>query len=577
MTVHLFCDYTPRAATFTIMTNLYCSMTGTTTNKWFVIKLVSIAFTVAGCATTAPQYPAQQLQDTHSNNPQSQSCRKALNEFQDTIAEYHRDDAGEQKVKHFPYLRTNRFLATLSRADLRAEQTRQLFTLLQQTGSFAMQKEWRNLPNDQHQQLQRSIDAVFPSKDAEQVIALCGQYLAETELNAPHVGDYVKSQLYVYDNYNTWQRIVGLYYITLFPVLWGINDWHDDTMAVFNTPIAEMPVAGTLQRYAIASKDPALTQKEVQKLLALSRDNPLRIPLPDAAQRRKLIDTFAPVWEIDTTSQDDRIGTPHWTSANANRPDIDTDKPLMYTKLSRSFFNGEILLQINYMVWFPSRPCQSSFDILCGHIDGIIWRVTLSNKGTPLLFDSIHSCGCYHQFFPTPALKVKENESWLQEPVLIPEKLPTISQNRHIVLRIATVSHYINAVTVEPEASKTALNTAVVSHQPYDLLRSLPVNTKQRRSMFDIRGLVPGTERAERFILWPMGVPSPGAMRQWGTHATAFVGRRHFDDPCLIETIFEPGALYRPNDKPLTAQQGNNYSGLCSVQKSQPNAPDGKQ
>jgi hypothetical protein len=27
-------------------------------------------------------------------------------------------------------------------------------------------------------------------------------------------------------------------------------------------------------------------------------------------------------------------------------------------------------------------------------------------------------------------------------------------------------------------------------------------------------------------------------MRQWGRHATAFVGRRHFDEPFLIERYF---------------------------------------
>jgi hypothetical protein len=31
-------------------------------------------------------------------------------------------------------------------------------------------------------------------------------------------------------------------------------------------------------------------------------------------------------------------------------------------------------------------------------------------------------------------------------------------------------------------------------------------------------------------------------MRQWGTHATAFVGRRHFDDADLIERRFESAA-----------------------------------
>lgn len=27
--------------------------------------------------------------------------------------------------------------------------------------------------------------------------------------------------------------------------------------------------------------------------------------------------------------------------------------------------------------------------------------------------------------------------------------------------------------------------------------------------------------------------------RQWGRHATAFVGRRHFDDPLLLDRYFE--------------------------------------
>jgi hypothetical protein len=56
--------------------------------------------------------------------------------------------------------------------------------------------------------------------------------------------------------------------------------------------------------------------------------------------------------------------------------------------------------------------------------------------------------------------------------------------------------------------------------------------------MFDRTGIVPGTQRLERYLLWPTGVLSPGAMRQWGTHAVAFVGRRHFDDPFYLEEMF---------------------------------------
>ena len=64
------------------------------------------------------------------------------------------------------------------------------------------------------------------------------------------------------------------------------------------------------------------------------------------------------------------------------------------------------------------------------------------------------------------------------------------------------------------------------------------------RSLYGPDGLVAGSERAERWLFWPMGTASAGAMRQWGHHATAFVGRRHFDDADLFDRRFVfPGRL----------------------------------
>ena len=64
-----------------------------------------------------------------------------------------------------------------------------------------------------------------------------------------------------------------------------------------------------------------------------------------------------------------------------------------------------------------------------------------------------------------------------------------------------------------------------------------------RRSAFAPDGLVSGTERLERFFFWPMGIASAGAMRQSGRHATAFVGRRHFDEADLVERRFDVDGL----------------------------------
>ena len=90
------------------------------------------------------------------------------------------------------------------------------------------------------------------------------------------------------------------------------------------------------------------------------------------------------------------------------------------------------------------------------------------------------------------------------------------------------------------DGRRSAYPSMLYSQQPLDRLRHLP-HPQGSRSLYGRDGLVAGSERLERWLLWPSGVRSPGAMRQWGRHATAFVGRAHFDDPDLLARYF-----YRP-------------------------------
>jgi hypothetical protein len=75
---------------------------------------------------------------------------------------------------------------------------------------------------------------------------------------------------------------------------------------------------------------------------------------------------------------------------------------------------------------------------------------------------------------------------------------------------------------------------------------TLPAGKVGHRSLFAGNAIVAGSQRSERWLLWPTGVLSPGAMRQWGNHATAFIGRRHFDDPYLLENFFIPDVRTGP-------------------------------
>lgn len=72
---------------------------------------------------------------------------------------------------------------------------------------------------------------------------------------------------------------------------------------------------------------------------------------------------------------------------------------------------------------------------------------------------------------------------------------------------------------------------------PYSALRRLPLENGSR-SMFTPDGIVPGTEGLERFLLWPIGLPPAGAMRQRGHHPVTLVGRQYFDEARLLERVF---------------------------------------
>lgn len=89
-----------------------------------------------------------------------------------------------------------------------------------------------------------------------------------------------------------------------------------------------------------------------------------------------------------------------------------------------------------------------------------------------------------------------------------------------------------------PLARETQSQSAVYSLADYGQLRNLPRDKDGRAGMFDQNVVGIGTERLERFILWPTGVLSPGSMRLWGRQAVAFLGTRHFDDPFFMDNVF---------------------------------------
>lgn len=348
--------------------------------------------------------------------------------------------------------------------------------------------------------------------------------------------------IFVPDDYLDFQRIAGLYPITAFPAYFGYEGWKQENFASFEDDGA-MP-SGPWRDYAVAAPDAGRAN-----LADMDRNAFGQLRISDF-ELTQLAQAYAPIFRVRagsggsavSDSDSDKIGRPVLPSRDA-LSEVDTDNPTVYYRLSHTYFAGRWRPQIVYEIWFPERPAQSRFDILAGHLDALIWRVTLDDDGVPLIADTIHGCGCYHMFFPSNALeRISAPEDHdIRETAEMPAGYVAASTLSHPVLWIDKTSHYLLNVTDVAAGHKVATDmtnhTAIL--RPAQELGHLPLQNGQgTASLYDEDGFVPGTERMERFILWPMGVDKPGAMRQWGHHATAFVGRRHFDEAALLDRYF---------------------------------------
>jgi hypothetical protein len=261
----------------------------------------------------------------------------------------------------------------------------------------------------------------------------------------------------------------------------------------------------------------------------------LGIPDIGPRQRDLLLSTFAPLIQVQSTRNYDRIGALYWGDAAV--PQVRTARPTVYGRIAYTRYGDTTLLQLVYTAWFPERPRQSALDILAGKLDGIVFRVTLGPRGKPLVYDSVHPCGCYHMFFPTPRVTARPPPKTGDEWAFSPAPAPTPGAHQRILIYVASRTHYLSGIAAATPPPQEA-HQAQYRIEPESSLLTLPLPGGGTRSVFGPDGLIAGTQRPERLLFWPMGVPSAGTMRQPGTRDTAFLGQRHFDDPYLIQKRF---------------------------------------
>lgn len=489
-------------------------------NRARVILVIVSYLLLSACAALAPTSRATRGSDSDSR---VQRCEAWFEQLDATIDRAGVRDAGQYRIKGFPYLRADRFTASLREEAAANDDSFALWLArLRDLDAQARGFELANLPDE------RLAELGVPDKDAAGVATReCADALAAADLASRPQRNAVIARAVVPDDYSTWKRAAGLYPIASIAFARGIAGWHREAHALFKA--AKQSDGQGLVRYAPA--EPRAATSEVRALFSGMRYDRLGVPQLDAAQEEALLRAYAPVFEIENQGEHDRFGALRW--ADGRSPQVDTSRPIVYERVAFTRYGADTLVQLVYTLWFPERPLKNSFDLLGGRLDGVVWRVTLGRDGAALLFDTIHACGCYHMFFPTARVEAIPAADPRSEWAFIPATLPELTPGARIAVRIASATHYV--IGVRPSLSDQATRYDFAAE---DTLRALPIGSGATRSVFAPSGLIAGTERGERWLFWPMGIRSAGAMRQWGKHATAFVGRRHFDDARLIEQRF---------------------------------------
>lgn len=475
-----------------------------------LLILALMAWVLGGCASQPAVPPLTPLT--------SEACTTAWQDVERQLQQAGIQDAQGNPIPGYPYLRVNRTLADFDLAALTPAERHDWLHHALYNGERALRVRLARLKK------RHMLDPGWLMHCAKQQVAALAT-------DSRQWADLV-SNVQVPDAYLDWRRTIGTYPL-MRPIL---------AHQVRGLQASQVKQFGTQTDNSVARQfAPELPIPDPAQVASILRHEPSRdlLGLPVFSQEgtETLLAYHAPHLIMASDKSYDRPGTPRWQDSQW----VVGPPALAYTLTTEVRWQNRWLPQLVYVFWFDERPKPHPLDIYGGRLDGLIWRVTLDESGQILMYDSVHPCGCYHQWYPL-ADRLRLNPDSVGDEIMTVLPLEPPANHRAMsrpLVHLASGTHYVTNVSFEaPPDSIPDVTPYTLVH--YDRLRALPDETGMHRSLFLPNGLVAGTERLERFLLWSTGVLSPGAMRQWGHHATAFIGKRHFDDPDLLNRYFQP-------------------------------------
>jgi hypothetical protein len=394
----------------------------------------------------------------------------------------------------------------------------------------AREKEISNLPDDVVSSFPLKQGTAPTRRELYERARSCSDRLFQHDKVRPDFYATLKPLVHAPDEYSSPMRAMGLYPLVAIPVAVLTDRSRKKIRSWYEANLKGLPVDGRLRSFAPAETI-SLSGEEIQAIIDSSKKNPLGVPLPDENLRRKIVEHFAPVFIQDDAAPYDRVGKLVW---KGDCPDVDQSKPTVYYYFSHAFLQGRPILQINYVIWYSERAGQRAPSIERGHLDGLTLRVSLDEQGRPFIVDVVNDCGCYHFFAPEKERVARMISKPLRFDPFVPQWLPDILPGQRLGVRLNSGWHQVQRLI----AAKDFPESIPYELVPYDVLEALPREEGRTESMFNFNGIARCSERVERFILFSMGIPKIGSMRQRGHHAIELIGRAQFDDPTLFDESF---------------------------------------
>jgi hypothetical protein len=438
-------------------------------------------------------------------------------------------DASSYLIADFPYLRTNRFLSVL-KENIKDEKTREQWVqLLRQLDLKAREKEIQNLP-------EQTVISLIPEEGTNRKwlynrLESCSNELFSYDTTHPGFYENLFPLVGFPDEYSFARRALGLYPVFSIPVALLTVQSRKSSRSRFNSDLDAIPIKGEL-RHVVPQEEVVLKEEVIREIIEESRENPLQIPLLDDVNGKKFVVAFAPIIIQDVAAHYDRLGKVVWEK---ERLEIDPTHPTVYYYTSHAFFKGEPILQINYVIWYSKTAGKAAPWIERGRLDGLTTRISLDTQGKPFMIDVMKNCGCYQLFAPQKERFQGTVSRRFKPDLLVAQWMPTVPPGKRLGVRVSSGWHQVERLLA------TEIPPDPIHYQllPYDVLEILPYGGGETKSMFNSGGVVEDSKRGkEEVLLFSMGVPSVGSMRQRGRHPSELIGRIHCDDPELFDRYF---------------------------------------